>query len=372
MPPRPPRRAAFRVAAVLFGLLAAILLGEAAARVAVAALWEDDRVAAFTEVRSVVGRFASHPNLPYILAPGLAGAGTTHNRLGFRGPDFPETRTPGTLRIASIGGSTTYGFPHRSEVSWPMRLERRLRDAGIACEVINAGVQGWVSTEVLLNLQLRVLPLAPDVVIASLGRNEVFPQAWEGFRDDYSHFRRADYRIESANLAHKKFFRWSHLAMILCTWRGERFGWSGREQNPVYGSIRFENQPSVEAFARNLAEPRRALPFRRNVAWMAAACRAAGARFVVATEPVLGEKLATGNMPSDPRLREPFSGAVRANHAILREEAASAGAVLVDGATLAGEPGLFPQDDCHLSPEGYDRLARLFADAVLALPANGR
>jgi lysophospholipase L1-like esterase len=361
------RRWTFRI----FALLLALVLLEVAARVAVATLWEPGRADALTQVRGVVGRFASHPYLPYVLAPGLHRPESFHDSRGFRGDEIDDPQPAGTLRVACIGASTTYGFPRLVADAYPSRLREWLRAQELKAEVVNAGVMGWVSSEVLLNLQLRVLPLEPDVVVAYLGRNEVFPQGWNGFRDDYAHFRRADYRIESANAGYKRLFRWSQLAMVLCTWRveesGGRFGWSGREQNPVYGSVDFGRQPSIGEFITNLEDARRREPFRRNLEAMAALCESRGARFVLAPEAVRPEKFGSGYIDQDPRVNGPFGMAVRANHEIMTAVANARNLTIVETRAIADTASFFDMDDCHLTAAGYSRLAEIVGDAVVRL-----
>lgn len=112
------------------------------------------------------------------------------NSLGFRGPEFNFTKAPGTIRIVTLGGSTTMTIATDNEHTYPRLLEAKLRanypDKTI--EVINAGVGGYTSLSSLLTLAARVLPLQPDVIVVYHAVNDVHPRIYPGFQPDYSHY----------------------------------------------------------------------------------------------------------------------------------------------------------------------------------------
>jgi lysophospholipase L1-like esterase len=90
------------------------------------------------------------------------------NSLGFRGDEITVRKPPNTVRIATVGASTTFCAEVSSnEATWPAQLQEILRRAHpeVTIEVINAGVPGYVAAQSLTNLEARVLPLEPDLVI---------------------------------------------------------------------------------------------------------------------------------------------------------------------------------------------------------------
>lgn len=95
------------------------------------------------------------------------------NPLGFRGAPVPFDKPPGTVRVACVGDSSTFGFLNREEECWPRLLEKCLagRAGGRRVEVVNAGVSGYTTLQEALALKLRVLPLRPDVVVIQCGHN---------------------------------------------------------------------------------------------------------------------------------------------------------------------------------------------------------
>ena len=90
------------------------------------------------------------------------------NRWGFRGRDIPKEKPANTLRIAALGGSTTFGLEAGSdEAVWVARLAEILEERVGAgrYDSINAGVPGYSLEACTLQLTQRVLPLNPDIVI---------------------------------------------------------------------------------------------------------------------------------------------------------------------------------------------------------------
>lgn len=81
--------------------------------------------------------------------------------------------TPGSdyLRIVCMGGSTTFGFSVQRVDSWPAQAESTLCEQGLPSEVINAGVLGHGSRQLLLRYRRDIAGLEGDVVILFTGWN---------------------------------------------------------------------------------------------------------------------------------------------------------------------------------------------------------
>jgi len=97
------------------------------------------------------------------------------NSLGFRGEEIARTKPPNTLRIACLGASTTFSAEVADQATWPHKLQQALqaRLPNVTVQVINAGIPGAIASHSLKNLQHRVLPLQPDLVIYYEAHNEV-------------------------------------------------------------------------------------------------------------------------------------------------------------------------------------------------------
>ena len=347
---------------VALTFLVPLVAGEILARIWVASRYSKERIEQLTTHSSVRGRFASHPYLPYVLNPGFQG----HNALGFRGGPIEARKTPGWRRIACVGASTTYGNLSDPADSWPAALGRLLVDRPGRCEVVNAGVPGWTSTDILVNLALRVLPLAPDVVVLMPGRNEMFPQAYNRFVPDYTHFRRPGFNFAVSNYVHKEVFGWSRLAMLACTVGGPRFGWSETEEHPLYGGIDWSNKPTVEEALRNLDDPARMETYRSSTEDALQLCKSRGIRVIVCTMQLRPDLIALDELPKDPRLSERLGRLIEDDNAVAREIAKKLDVPVAETAQVSTRKELF-LDDSHLTPEGHGLQARLVYDALLPL-----
>jgi lysophospholipase L1-like esterase len=110
------------------------------------------------------------PVLGWRLVPGTYGKMHV-NQHGFRGREFgPAARG---LRIAHLGDSCTMGFgiPADADV-YPARLETLLQEAGIACETMNFGVDGYSSHQGRLLLGPVLESFKPRYVTIYFGYND--------------------------------------------------------------------------------------------------------------------------------------------------------------------------------------------------------
>ena len=351
-----------RIGCTCLAPFVALLLGEIFARVWVAAKYPPERIEQLTTHAATRGRFASHPNLPFVLNPDFPG----HDALGFRGGPVERTKRPGVRRIACIGASTTYGSLVDPADSYPAQLGVIFREKPGQWEVVNAGVPGWISTETWVNLVLRVLPLDPDVVVILPGRNEIFPQAYNRFEPDYTHFRRPGFSFVVSNYVHKEFFRWSRLVMLLCTVRGDRFGWSETEEHPLYGGIVRENRPTVEEALRNLEDPARMETFRSCLEGMVETCQARKIPVLLCTMQWNQELADLEEFGHAKELNPALSALIERDNALIREVAARTGVPLAETAKVSERPELF-LDDSHLTLEGHQIQARIVYDGLVPL-----
>jgi lysophospholipase L1-like esterase len=342
-----PSRAAVRA---LAAALAVILL-EASARVAYfVVLGPSDReayelIAAEDVVNSGTAfHFLPHHYLVYVPRPDPRGVWTV-NALGFRGPEIPREKPDGTVRIACLGGSTTFGSKQTEDgLTYPRRLEELLRASvpSARIEVVNAGVHGWTSAETFINFQMRVLELSPDAVVVYEGINDVFALAApEQGGADYLGFRR---RWDGGLFtpAVRTCLRLSYAARLgVWAWfRGTR----GALPWDISAWVVKSEGSEAERLARlDAADGRH---FRRNIESLV---RLAAARGV---PPVL---VTVGHGPFHPAL-------ARLNE-VTREVARETGAILVDFERTAGA-GSFTEDRVHLTDEGNVRLARAVAEAL--------
>lgn len=200
------------------------------------------------------------------------------NEYGFKDSPWELARRPGVARILCLGGSTTEGGnPQGRSGAYPYLLERLLEEqTGLEFEVMNAGVSGWTTAEMLVAWFLTLQDFTPDVVVLHEAVNDVEPRFRSGFASDYSHWRRCmegrpavgpeAWLVRASDLyLHLRLMRGAPTLMDVCT--HTQLPWD----------------PEVAAQAR-LAAPT-SLPFRRNVLSIAQSARARGAEVVLMTLP---------------------------------------------------------------------------------------
>ena len=98
------------------------------------------------------------------------------NSRGFRGPEFEVPKPAGTVRIAFLGASTTFCAEVSSDqVVWPDLVTQSLRRTfnQVRIDYVNGGVPGYTVRSSLKNLQLRVAPLRPDIVVIYHATNDL-------------------------------------------------------------------------------------------------------------------------------------------------------------------------------------------------------
>ena len=165
-------------------LLACALIGvgmEIAARVWLRSLASEQGFLRFASLRQLRARgldsrFIAHRYLGHYPTPNYVSGENRHNSLGYRGDEIDMPKPEGEFRIVCLGGSTTYTSFGRqlpalipgSSAALSARRGLPQRSSGQRRCVTN-----WSSWESLVNLQLRVLDLDPDLLIVYHGINDV-------------------------------------------------------------------------------------------------------------------------------------------------------------------------------------------------------
>jgi lysophospholipase L1-like esterase len=149
---------------------------------------------------------------PILLAPGGGGkgAGAAIDRcavppeLAARGAGLPHTAARllegSPLTIVALGSSSTAGFGASTpERSYPSRLAALLKAQfpGVPIRVVNRGIGGEMSPQMLARLERDVLAEKPDLVIWQLGTNSTLHD-----RDPGSEVAVAETGIERIKAAH--------------------------------------------------------------------------------------------------------------------------------------------------------------------------
>jgi GDSL-like Lipase/Acylhydrolase family len=110
------------------------------------------------------------------------------NEHGFRGKSFTRAKTPGTVRVVTLGASSTFGYYDRDDETYPYYLEQNLNaETPGSVEVLNLGIPHLTSGQILELFRAEVLPLAPDVVTfyEAINDSSEMPDAtWQAKREE--------------------------------------------------------------------------------------------------------------------------------------------------------------------------------------------
>jgi len=88
------------------------------------------------------------------------------NEAGFRADQEYSVQKPAdACRVLMLGDSFMVGYEVELEDSIPHRVQSLLADAGMDCEVINMGVSGFGTAEMLVALEHSGLDYSPDIVV---------------------------------------------------------------------------------------------------------------------------------------------------------------------------------------------------------------
>lgn len=108
--------------------------------------------------------------------PGYEIGGIKVNSLGFRGPEIEQPKPPGRIRVAFLGASTTFCAEASAlETTWPHRVVEGLRAAHpeLEFDYVNGGSGGFTLEDSLKNLEQRVAPFEPDVIVFYEATNDL-------------------------------------------------------------------------------------------------------------------------------------------------------------------------------------------------------
>lgn len=113
------------------------------------------------------------PELFWAPRPGwkgtFLGQAVSINSLGLRGPEPDRPKRPEWRRLAVFGDSITFGYGVADEETYAAQIAR-LADESV--DVVNAGVTGYTSHQVLRLLQRIAPTVQPDVATFCIGWND--------------------------------------------------------------------------------------------------------------------------------------------------------------------------------------------------------
>jgi lysophospholipase L1-like esterase len=205
-------------------------------------------------------KFSPHPYLRYIPTPNYMKGKNKHNSLGYRGDEIQMPKPAGQFRIVCIGASTTYDTDIDDyRMSYPFLLEKKLKEKGYKnVNVINAGAGGWTSWESLIDVELRVLDLEPDMLIIYDAINDIHarlvwpPEAYKG--DNTGELSTTSYFMMPSIFEYSTLFRIIMINFGITDSQGSvaRFGKNIDESKNTYHFVSFLNQKKSNTYPQGI------------------------------------------------------------------------------------------------------------------------
>lgn len=315
-------------------------------------------------------RYSPHRYLGHYLTPGHVKGANKHNSLGYRSDEIVMPKPEGQFRIVCLGGSTTYTTDVEDyRTSYPSLLEKELKERGYTqVSVINAGVGSWTSWESLINFELRVLDLEPDMIIVYHAVNDILARlVWPpaAYRGDNSGSTRP------VVMSMPSIFEYSTLLRYLLIRAGLVEPHSSTDRNldappDTYYAKDFYDQKVRQTYpdgmfrkvsAKDMLMTNEPKFFRRNIEHIVLI---ANHRDI---EPVLATFAYSPLFTDEPSVAtEEYQAAYVEMNETLKSIAREIGAHLFDFASLYPVDKQYYTDGLHVNVEGAKLKARLFAD----------
>ena len=310
---------------------------------------------------------------PHQAVENVAGNPVRINHLGFRGEDWSWQPAPGTLRLITLGGSSTFCFQVSDDAhTWPAQLERMLQEKlDVPVEVLNLALPGYDTSTSKVNYLFTGRALGAHAVLVY--------HTW----NDMKFLRPIDHEDEGgtprcvlsgrSNTGTNKSLLNRIFRRLQVVQRADRILTKIRQRDREnrYTSLEKEGErahaPVTERAWRW---------FEQNFVDVVAFAQDDGVLPVLISQATLVHedtlddpdiRLVVSNDylgMTLPRLHESWQ---RANE-IIRRVAATGGAVFVDGYAAVPPDLQHLKDGVHLWDPGAERLARAVADTLLADP----
>jgi len=153
--------------------------------------------------------------------------------LGFRSPELEVPKPPGRIRVAFLGGSTTFCAEASAlETTWPHLVveELRRRHPETSFDYVNGGAAGYSTRQSLPNLEHRIAPLEPDLIVVYHATNDLTQDSRILAAE------RGLYDLESAEEG--------GLGELFLTWHLVSKNLRWRERSSADGAARLECEPA--------------------------------------------------------------------------------------------------------------------------------
>jgi lysophospholipase L1-like esterase len=363
----------------LISIFVTFLLLEVGARVYLFHFASEEIFTTFASLRQLdkyagqVGKdpiLSHHRYLGYYLSPNYKEKRNRHNALGYRGDEIIQPKPPGEFRILCIGGSTTYTTRVDDyHQSYPDQMEQELIKRGYTnVNVINAGVPGWDTWNMVIDFELRGLDLNPDLIIYYEAVNDVKPRlVWptEVYRGDNSG--RNAPMVSRVHMP--SIFEYSTLirmVLILLNVIEPHTSYStiDRTQDTYVGDefhrqLKMKAYPSdffTEVSIMDILKANPPIYYQRNIENIVALAKARNIKVMLATFTFI-------KLPSDDRVSSPeYIFALNEHNTVVKNIAQKMQVNLFDFASVFPKEAQYFDDGVHVNVPGAQIKGQLFAD----------
>lgn len=317
--------------------------------------------------REAAFRFQPDDDLGYRLRPnyvneGISGSETRHNAMSFRSSTEFGSKEADALRIVCLGGSTTYGATVEDNTdTYPSQLAEILGTAVKLehyefVEVLNLGVGGYTSVEVLKNFERYGLALDPDVVLIQCAINDVAPRFYHDFGCGYTHFRIPMKRPKTGPI--HRLWRSSRLVLTL--------GWGLGIYRPLtLQSWTQRPMPEANTALENLSVNGSEC-FEANIREMVSLCVASGTKVYLLTQPYMDLPSYPGTDASTRRLEEGYKLGLREHNAVVSKITLLTEARLIDIDREMPSNSSYFTDPIHMTAGGNRVKAEIIAGVLVS------
>lgn len=306
------------------------------------------------------------------------------DKYGFLNPTNQLTynKSPGQIRIATVGGSTTANLNLSYRDNWPgylgLLVQKAFPDKEI--QVINAGIPGFDTAQSIGNLALRVMPFKPDIVIIYHSYNDLKAiRKQNQFKPDYAHIHRKPFGYRKPPHWIVRLCNHSMLYVRLRNWlrdlKMKNVSASGKKVN-------WRNENRLSEIPDHAANT-----FKQHVQALVAIAKAGGAQVVLSSFATLHnldinlkrleniknlpslkkeELLAIAHFIPNLTVETTFAGIKKYNR-ILENVAVQTGVGWVDNAAEVPHEEKYFVDRVHFSRHGAELMARNLSPIIIEL-----
>ena len=279
------------------------------------------------------------------------------NSLGHRSSEL-SSKKDDEYRILVLGGSTTISWPYIQDKNntWPSILGTKLQNAlNLNVSIINAGLPGGTTAELMTHYHLIAKYLEPDTVILHVGGNDIGALLYPNYQTDYSHIRRS----RNGKRLKKSFRRALEKSYAIKVITTALFHADVYQTRPFPQS---ELDPE-QAYERVIQT--KAIAFEGNLRSILSDSSRKGINIVLVGFLQAREEMIAKNTPILKGLEKALVAGVNKHDFIMKNLAEE-----YDGIFVKLEQQRFPDDwffdNCHLNVQGEKEKARQIFNAILA------